>query len=53
MACNLSIKYTLAHKINSKISLVCRVNLVKWVINKARDPIKFKGGKEVTGFNIV
>jgi len=43
---NLSTRYTLAYKINSKISLVYRANLVKWVRYKARDPIKFKEGKE-------
>ena len=50
---NLSTRYTLARKINSKISLVYRANLVKQVVNKARDPIKFKEGKEVASFNVI
>ena len=50
---NLSTRYTLAHKINSKISLVYRTNLVKQVVYKTRDSIKFKRGKESTGFNVI
>ena len=50
---NLGTGYTLARKINSKTAWVYRTNLVKWVSYKARDPIKFKGGKEVAGFNII
>jgi len=53
MVRNLSTRCALARKINSKISLVCRTNLVKWVSYKARDPIKFKGSKESTGFDLV
>jgi len=50
---NLSIRYALASKINSKATRVCRMNLVKWVSYKARDPIKFKGSKKSTSFNMV
>ena len=53
MVRNLSTGYILARKINSKAAQVYRTNLVKWVSYKARDPIKFKGGKEVAGFNII
>jgi len=45
--------YTLARKINSKATLVYRANLVKWVSYKTRDPIKFKGGKESAGVNMI
>ena len=50
---NLRVGYILASKVNSKAAWVYRMNLVKWVSYKARDPIKFKGGKEVAGFNII
>ena len=50
---NLSTRCTLARKINSKAAWVCRTNSVKWVSYKARDPIKFKGGKEVVGFDMI
>ena len=50
---NLSIRYTLASKINSNTTWVCGTNLVKWVSYKARDSIKFEGGKEVVGFNVI
>jgi len=50
---NLRVRYALAYKINSKTTLVYRANLVKWVVYKARDPIKFKGGKESIGFNVI
>ena len=53
MVCNLSIRYTLASKINSNATWVYRINLVKQVSYKARDSVKFKGGKEVTGFNVI
>jgi len=53
MVRNLSIRYTLASKINSKATRVYGTNLVKWVNYKARDPIKFKGSKKSTSFNIV
>ena len=50
---NLSIRCALASKINSNATWVYGMNLVKWVSYKARDSIKFKGGKEVAGFNII
>ena len=53
MVRNLSIGYTLASKINSYTTWVCRMNLVKQAIYKARDFVKFKGGKEVIGFDII
>ena len=53
MVRNLSTRYTLARKINSKIAQVYRTNLVKQVSYKARDSIKFKGGKEVASFNVI
>ena len=50
---NLRVRCALARKINSKTTWVCRTNLVKWVVNKTGDPIKFKRGKESAGFNVV
>ena len=50
---NLSIRCTLASKINSNTTQVCRINLVKWVSYKARDSVKFKGGKKVAGFDVI
>ena len=50
---NLRVGYILASKVNSKAAQVYRANLVKQVSYKARDPIKFKGGKEVVYFNII
>jgi hypothetical protein len=50
---NLRVGCILASEVNSKAAWVCRTNLVKWVSYKARDPIKFKGGKEVAGFDII
>ena len=50
---NLSTRYTLASEINSNTTQVYRANLVKQVSYKARDSIKFKGGKEVIGFNVI
>jgi hypothetical protein len=50
---NLRVGYILASGVNSKATWVCGTNLVKWVSYKARDPIKFKGGKEVVGFDVI
>ena len=50
---NLSIRCTLASKINFNATQVYRTNLVKQVSYKARDSIKFKGGKEVASFNVI
>ena len=43
----------MASKINFNTTWVCSINLVKWVSYKARDSVKFKGGKEVISFNII
>ena len=54
MVRNLSTGCTLARKINSKIAWVCRMNLVKYVRYKARDPIEFERSKEfASGFDLV
>ena len=50
---DLGTKYNLARKVNSKTPWVCRVNLVKWVRYKARDPIEFKAGEESISSNVV
>ena len=47
---NLSTRYTLACKINSKTAWVYRTNLVKYVRYKASNPIKFRRGKEFISF---
>jgi len=47
---NLSTRYTLARKINSKTAWVCRTNLVKRVRYKASDYIKFGRSKEFLSF---
>jgi len=46
MVCNISTRYTLASKINSKTAWVCRTNLVKRVRYKASNYIKFGRSKE-------
>ena len=53
MVRSLRVGYILASRVNSKATQVYRMNLVKWVSYKARDPIKFKGGKEVVGFDVI
>jgi hypothetical protein len=54
MVHNLSTRYTLARKINSKTAWVYRTNLVKRVRYKASDPIKFGRSKEFfSGFYLV
>ena len=50
---NLRVEYILVSKVDSKAAQVCKINLVKQVRYKARDPIKFKGGKKVISFNII
>ena len=50
---NLSTRCALASKINSKATWVCGMNSVEWVSYKARDSVKFKGGKEVAGFDVI
>ena len=46
-------RYTLVRKVNSKTTWVYRANLVEYVRYKARDPIKFEGGKEPISFDVV
>jgi hypothetical protein len=50
---NLRVGCILASEVNSKAAWVCGTNSVKWVSYKARNPVKFKGGKEVAGFDII
>jgi hypothetical protein len=42
---NLGFRRALACKINPKATLTHSLNLIKWIGYKARDSIKFKGGK--------
>jgi hypothetical protein len=49
---NLGFRRALAYKINSKATLIYSLSLIKWISYKARDPIKFKGGKGFSGFNL-
>ena len=52
--CSLRVGYTLTSEVNSKATWVYRINLVKWVRYKARDPIKFRRSKKSTSsFNII
>ena len=53
MVHDLGTRCSLACKVNSKTPWVCKVNLVKQVKYKARDLIKFEGGKESIGFNVI
>ena len=53
MVCDLGTKYNLAYKVDSKTPWVYKINLVKWVRYKARDPIEFKAGKESISSNVV
>jgi hypothetical protein len=48
IVCNLGFGYAPAYKIDSKATLTYNLSLIKWISYKARDSIKFKGGK---GFN--
>jgi hypothetical protein len=45
MVYNLGFRYALACKINLKATLTYSLSLIKWISYKARDSIKFKGGK--------
>jgi hypothetical protein len=49
---NLGFGHAPAYKINSKATLTHSLSLIKWISYKARDPIKFKGGKESNNFNL-
>ena len=50
---DLRVGYILASEVSSKATWVYRINLVKWVRYKARDPIEFKAGEEVVSSNMV
>jgi hypothetical protein len=49
---NLRIKYTLARKIDSEVTLTYSLRLIKRISYKARDLIEFKRGKEFNGFDL-
>jgi hypothetical protein len=49
---NLGFKYALAYKINPKATLTYNLSLIKWISYKAKDLIKFKGGKGFSSFNL-
>ena len=50
MVHSLKIGCALGRKINSKITWVYRMNLVKYIRYKASDPIKFRRNKEFISF---
>ena len=50
MVRNLGTGCTLARKINSETTCICRTNLVEYIRYKASDPIKFGRGKEFISF---
>ena len=50
---NLSVGCILASKVSSEAAWVCRANSVEWVSYKAGDPVKFEGGKEAVGFDVI
>jgi hypothetical protein len=49
---NLGFGHTLAYKIDSKATLTYSLSLIKWISYKAKDSIKFKGGKGFSGSNL-
>ena len=49
---NLRFRYAPAYKINPKVVLAYSLSLIKWISYKARDLIKFKGGKGSISFNL-
>jgi hypothetical protein len=49
---NLRFRRALAYKINPKVALVYSLSLIKWIGYKARDLIKFKGGKGSTSSDL-
>jgi hypothetical protein len=49
---NLGFKHTLAYKINLKATLTYSLSFIKWISYKARDLIKFKGGKGFSSSNL-
>jgi hypothetical protein len=52
MVYNLGFRRALAYKINPKATLTYSLNLIKWINYKARDSIKFKGGKGFSGSDL-
>jgi hypothetical protein len=52
MVCNLGFRRALAYKIDLEATLTYSLNLIEWIGYKARDSIKFKGGKGSSGFNL-
>jgi len=50
--CNLGVRRALAYKVNPEATLVCSLDLFKWVRYKASDSIKFKGVKGSAFFNL-
>jgi hypothetical protein len=49
---NLGFGHALAYKINFKATLTYSLSLIKWISYKARDLIKFKGGKGFSSFDL-
>jgi hypothetical protein len=49
---NLGFRHALAYKINSKATLTYSLSLIKWISYKAKDLIKFEGGKGFSGSNL-
>jgi hypothetical protein len=49
---NLGFGRALAYKINSKATLTYSLSFIKWISYKARDLIKFKGGKGFSGSDL-
>jgi hypothetical protein len=49
---NLGFRHAPAYKINLKAILTYSLSLIKWISYKARDSIKFKGGKEFNSFDL-
>jgi hypothetical protein len=52
IVCNLRFRRALAYKINPKVALAYNLSLIKWIGYKARDSIKFKGGKGSPSSNL-
>jgi hypothetical protein len=49
---NLGFRRAPAYKIDFKATLTHSLSLIKWISYKARDLVKFKGGKGFSGFNL-
>jgi len=52
MVYNLRFRRAPAYKINPKVALACSLSLIEWIGYKARDPVKFKGGKGSPSSNL-